>query len=363
MAVGFLWASVLLSVFFVVLALDIMGLFNRKNYFPVNGKTVVITGGSQGMGRGLGKLLAQKGANVVIVARNKAKLESALEYISGAALNSTQRFHFISADVTKAEENNRIIREVTEWNHGQAPDIVWANAGMATPSFLIDTSVDVLRQQMDINYFAAAFLAQSTLKAWINPPALKDVDKKSLNSIPARHFILTSSSAGLVGVAGYSPYSPAKAALRNLSDALHEEVQFYNGARYHESGAAAPEIKIHLVCPGTISTPGHVEENKTKHPVTIVLEEGDPVQTEDEVAAVAVKELERGYYFIATNFLGKAMRASTLSGSPRNNWFIDTVFSWVTSLVWLFVQPDMDGKAWKYGKTHGLGNTKSQAAQ
>ncbi|KAK7511400.1 uncharacterized protein IWZ02DRAFT_440701 [Phyllosticta citriasiana] len=362
MALGLFWAFVLLSIFFIVLALDITGFFSKKNHFQVDGKTVVITGGSQGMGRGLGKLLAQKGANVVIVARNKNNLESALEYISGAAAKSTQRFHHISADVTKPEENNRIIREVTEWNHGQPPDIVWANAGMSTPAFLIDTSIDVLRQQMEINYFAAAFLAQSTLKTWVNSGGLKDVDKKSLTTIPARHFIMTSSIAAFVGVAGYSPYSPAKAALRNLSDALHEEVQFYNGARYHATGVAAPEIKIHLVCPGTISSPGLVEEAKTKHPITELLEEGDSVQSEDEVAVAAVKELERGYYLIATNFLGKAMRASSLAGSPRNNWFIDTVFSWVTSLVWLFVQPDMDGKAWKYGKTHGLGDSKGQPA-
>ncbi|KAK8192870.1 3-ketosphinganine reductase-like protein [Phyllosticta capitalensis] len=362
MAVGLFWASVLLSIFFVILALDIMGFFSKKNYFQVDGRTVLLTGGSQGMGRGLGKLLAQKGANVVIVARNQKNLESALEYISGAAIKSSQRFHYISADVTKVEENERIIREVTEWNHGQPPDIVWANAGMATPTFLMDTSVEVMRQQMDINYFAAAFLAKSILKAWVDPSKSKDVDKKSMGSIPPRHFIMTSSTAAFVGVAGYSPYSPPKAALRNLADALHEEVQFYNGARYHSSGIAAPEIKVHLVCPGTIASPGHVEEEKTKHPVTRILEEGDPVQTEDEVAAVAVRELEKGYYLIATNFLGKAMRASVLAGSPRNNWFIDTVFSWIASVVWLFVQPDMDGKAWKYGKTHGLAGA-GQAAQ
>jgi 3-dehydrosphinganine reductase len=42
---------------------------------------VVITGGSQGLGKGLGKLLAKKGANVVIVARDVKKLEAALEEI------------------------------------------------------------------------------------------------------------------------------------------------------------------------------------------------------------------------------------------------------------------------------------------
>ncbi|KAI6823563.1 hypothetical protein KC342_g12011 [Hortaea werneckii] len=48
-----------------------MGLFSRKNHFDVHGRTILLTGGSQGMGRGLAKLLAEKGANIVIVARNQ----------------------------------------------------------------------------------------------------------------------------------------------------------------------------------------------------------------------------------------------------------------------------------------------------
>lgn len=45
-------------------------------------QTVLITGGSQGMGRGVAKLLSSKGANVILVARNTAKLEAAVEYIA-----------------------------------------------------------------------------------------------------------------------------------------------------------------------------------------------------------------------------------------------------------------------------------------
>lgn len=48
----------------------------------LNEQTVVITGGSQGMGRAVARLLSSKGANVVIVARNAAKLGEAFKYIS-----------------------------------------------------------------------------------------------------------------------------------------------------------------------------------------------------------------------------------------------------------------------------------------
>ncbi|KAL8938765.1 MAG: hypothetical protein Q9216_003711 [Gyalolechia sp. 2 TL-2023] len=59
-----------------------MGLFTGKNQFPVDGRTVLITGASLGMGRSVARLLAQKGANVVIVARNIQRLEEALKYIT-----------------------------------------------------------------------------------------------------------------------------------------------------------------------------------------------------------------------------------------------------------------------------------------
>jgi len=45
-------------------------------------QTVLLTGGSSGMGRGVAKILAQKGANIVIVARNQERLAEAISYAS-----------------------------------------------------------------------------------------------------------------------------------------------------------------------------------------------------------------------------------------------------------------------------------------
>lgn len=52
--------------------------FSGKNQFPVDGKTVLITGGSDGMGLSAARQLAAKGANIIIVSRNVGKLEEAL---------------------------------------------------------------------------------------------------------------------------------------------------------------------------------------------------------------------------------------------------------------------------------------------
>jgi 3-dehydrosphinganine reductase len=119
------------------------------------------------------------------------------------------------------------------------------------------------------------------------------------------------------------------------------------------------------VLPGNIASPGFEQENKTKHPVTHLLEEGDPSQTEDEVALAAVQGLEKGGYMVTTQFLGHAMRASMLGGSPRNGFLgiRDMLFSWATSVAWLFIGPDMERKVWKWGKENGVKSSRAAAVE
>lgn len=246
---------------------------------------------------------------------------------------------------------------MTAWNDGNPPDIVWANAGVSHPSLFIDTSLEIMRDQMEINYWAATYLAHATLKLWLKPTATgsRSADQADSSKVKPRHFIMTSSVACFAGLAGYTAYSPAKSALRSLADTLRSELNLYNGyRRSHPRDGPPTDVKIHCVCPATIISPGLANENKTKHAVTKQLEEGDPAQTEDEVAAAAVRRLEKGGYLITTQWLGDAMRAAALGGSPRNNWFIDMVFSWVVNVAWLFIGPDMEGKVFKYGKANDV---------
>ncbi|QIX01710.1 hypothetical protein AMS68_007227 [Peltaster fructicola] len=330
--------------------------FSRKNQFNVDGKTILLTGGSQGMGRAVARLLSSKGANVVIVARNPTKLGEAFKYISAAArFPGKQRFHAISADVTAPGENDRIIRETTIWNDGQPPDVVWANAGSSHPGLFLDTSEEIMRRQMDLNYWAANSLARSTLHYWTVP---LHKDSKVPGPNDKRHFIITASVVCFIGVAGYSPYSPAKAALRSLADTLKSELNLYNGMRRSkdpEVRKMAPEqdIDIHFVAPGTITSPGFENEQKLKHQVTKEVEKGDAVQSEDEVAAAAVQRLEAGEFIITTQFAGHVMRASMFGPSPKNNFIVDTLFAWLASIIWLFVTPDLHGKVYQYGKKYG----------
>jgi len=209
---------------------------------------------------------------------------------------------------------------------------------------------------MEINYLASAYLAHATLKAWTTPVP-KGSDTKAVDTSVPRHFVITSSTVAFCGVAGYAPYAPAKSAIRSLVDTLRSELNLYNGARQHGGSAPAyPEIKIHCVLPGTILTPGFDHEQSLKHPVTAVLEEGDPAQTPEQVAEVALRRLENGGFVVTTQALGDLMRLGALGGSPRNGLLgiRDMLGSWIVNVAWLFIGPDMESKVFKWGKKNGV---------
>lgn len=310
------------------------------------------------MGKEIARLLSARGANLILVARTVKNLESALDHVKKHAKNpSTQRFTYISADVTSETENERILAEATAWNNGRMPEIVWAVAGASTPGLFVETKTETLRQQMDLNYFAAAYLAQKTLQAWWYPSKPYST-QQGATSEPSRHLIFTASGAAFCGLAGYIPYAPAKAAIRSLADGLRSEAQIYNAARRSKTSTGvqpAPfDVDIHVVIPGTILSPGFDNEEKTKHPVTRELESSDPKQTELEAATAAVRGLEGGDFMTATNWIIMLLRWGQLGSSLKNNLVLDTLGAWVATLIWVFMVPDLDGKVWGWGKKNGM---------
>ncbi|RDW87271.1 3-ketodihydrosphingosine reductase-like protein tsc10 [Coleophoma crateriformis] len=311
---------------------SIMGFFG-KNKFDVNGKTVLLTGASEGMGKSVGVQLAQKGANVVIVARTVGKLETAIAEIQSAAKSPSQRFKYISADLSLPEAAPAVIAEATTWNNGQPVDVVWCMAGASYPSLFLDTPAGKARQQMDVNYWTCWDMAQAVLSQWLSPTAEKGKE---------RHLVFTSSVLAFYATAGYGPYSPSKAAIRSLSDTLVQEVLLYG-----------EDVKIHTVFPGSIQSNGFEEEKKTKPEITFILEESDPIQSAEVVAANAISGLENGDYLVTVGWLGSLMRSCAWGGVRRNNWVLDTVMTWIVSIVWFFIGMDLDGKVRKYGREHG----------
>ena len=310
---------------------------------------MLLTGASEGMGRSAAIQLAAKGAHVILVARNVGRLEEALVDVKAAASSpATQRFTYISADVAEPDFAARVIAEAIAWNGGAPPDIVWCVAGMSTPMLWADDdSMAAARRNMDVNYFGAAEMSRAILREWLAPvPAGAPKTKPK----EPKHIIFTASVLALFAIVGYGPYTPSKWALRGLADTLAMELNLYPDT----------PVRVHVVYPATITSPGLARENQTKPGITVELEKEEPPETPDTVARRSIAGLERGEYFVTVSFLGELMRCGVMGGSPRNNWLLDTIIGWFIPIVYFFVLRDLNGKVMTWAKKRGHPQAKDQ---
>lgn len=102
-------------------------------------QTILLTGASEGTGLSAAKILSGKGANIIIVSRDSAKLKESVKNIKDAAKwPERQRFHTITADVARPNYAESVGADATAWNDGHPPEIVWCLAGLSTPMLWTD---------------------------------------------------------------------------------------------------------------------------------------------------------------------------------------------------------------------------------
>lgn len=304
------------------------------------------------MGLEAGRQLAAKGANVVIAARDEKRLSEGTDYIRTAAISPSQRFHYLSVDLTSSEEAERMIKEVTVWNNGSPPDVVWCCAGASHPTLFIDTDVSAFRSQMDSNYFSAVYTSHAALRAWLRPNTEQPHKTTPSGGRPAsRHLILTASFLAFYPIAGYAPYSPSRAAIRALSDELSQEMELYAAA--NPDSAA---VKVHTVFPATILTESYEAENKIKSDLTKMLEGPNGGQTPQEVARGSIRGLESGHELVTTDWQTRLVMCSTLAGSSRGGFWkglLDGILGSIMVFVMVFIRGDMDRQVRSWGRLHG----------
>lgn len=218
---------------------------------------------------------------------------------------------------------------------------------------------------MDSNYFSALYMAHATLTSWTQASkknaARRPATEQPGAEVPARHMIFTASFLALYGIAGYSPYSPTKAALRSLSDSLSQEMNLYAAAYPSE-----PPIRVHTIFPATILTEACEAENLIKPDMTKMLEGGDEGQSPETVARKSIKSLEDGLELVTTDLLTGLVKGSMLGGSPRGglvrilgDWFL----AWLMAIVMVFVRCDMDKKIRNWGRKLGASGMKTNDKQ
>jgi short-subunit dehydrogenase len=164
-------------------------------------KVVIVTGGSDGIGRALIDALIHAGAKVATCGRHYDKLYALqMEY-------SQVMLHTLVCDVSHEEECGRFIKSTAD-TFGTI-DILINNAGMSMRALFDDTDTGVIRQLMDVNFMGAVYCTKFAL-----PYILKQ--KGTIVGI--------SSIAGYRGLPGRSGYSASKFALQGWLEALRTEL-------------------------------------------------------------------------------------------------------------------------------------------
>ena len=188
--------------------------------FDVRGRVALVTGASSGLGEHFARILAARGARVVVAARRTDRLSKLVAEIGAAGGEA----HAIALDVTSVESVGKAFASLP-WG---APDIVVNNAGVAQAKPSIELTEADWRGVMDTNLDGAWRIAQASARAM--------VAAKKGGSI-----VNIASILGLRVASSLLAYATAKAALVQLTQALALE-----WARHG--------IRVNAIAPGYIET-------------------------------------------------------------------------------------------------------------
>lgn len=280
----------------------------RPVRIPLKNRHVFITGGSSGIGLALAHRAAAEGARVSILARSQAKLAEAKQAIRLATGIDVATF---SADVRDFDAVRRAAEEAGP------VDVLVVNQGVFVPGELAKQELEEVRFMIDVNLIGSF----NMIKAFL--PAMKARTDRRPASIA-----LMSSQAGQVGIYGYTAYSASKFGLRGLAEALQQEI-------------IADDIHVSLVFPPDTDTPGLVEENKKRPPLTSIIAASSGAMKADEVAEKTLNGIKSGSFIVPCNFEGYLLAVATAGLSPQRSYvmaFVEVVSAGILRLAGLFFQ-------------------------
>ncbi len=184
--------------------------------FSLHGKTALITGASQGIGRAMARTFATQGARVVLAARSLDKLESLAEEIRSADGDALP----FSLDVSRAEAVAEQLRQLPE--EYADVDILVNNAGITR---------DSLMARMNLEQWQAVLTTNLTGSFAVTREFVRPMMRKRWGRI-----LFISSVVGLMGNIGQANYGASKAGLIGFSKSLAREL----GSRGITSNVVAP---------------------------------------------------------------------------------------------------------------------------
>lgn len=196
------------------------------NPYSLEGKTVLITGASSGIGKATAIACSQMGAHVVITARNAERLQETFNELEGDGHQQ------IIAELTNEDEIKKIVEEVPQL------DGFVNNAGIGSKTPINFIKQSALQNILDVNTIAPIMLTKMLLK------------KKKLQK--GSSMVLTSSISGVLSVdIGNTLYSVTKSAIDGFMKNAAKEL-------------AEKGIRVNSVNPGMVDTPINDYSNVTE---------------------------------------------------------------------------------------------------
>ncbi|XP_061197886.1 3-ketodihydrosphingosine reductase-like isoform X2 [Saccostrea echinata] len=230
-------------IFFLLFIIFIISKIISPKRINIQGKHVLITGGSSGIGKALAIEAVRHGANVTIIARNEKRLEEAKQEIESHIKDKSSQVFAVSVDITK--DADKVKKAVSKAEKDLGPiTILINNAGSAIAGRFEETSIEQFQRMIDLNFLGSVNVTKAAIKG------MKENNEGRI--------VFISSQAGQVGVFGYTAYSASKFALRGFAESLQMEVKPYN-------------IYITMAFPPDTDTPGLAEENKSKPKETLLI--------------------------------------------------------------------------------------------
>lgn len=237
-------------------------------------KTVIITGGGSGIGFEVAKLLLEsKQYRLVLLGRNRSKLDAAASSLGGTSENVST----FTCDLKDSAQIQKVIEKI-EGAHKGIYGLV-NNAGIYPLGGLLDTQESAWDEAMAVNLKGPFLLIQAVAKIMAkNPRGGRIVNVSSTAGILPNHFALA--------------YSVSKAAMNHLTRTLAKELGKDN-------------ITVNCVCPGIVRTPLHEAYHSSK------------------------SELEEFYAKRGASFpLGRVGEPQDVAGAVR--FFLSDEAAWIT---------------------------------
>ncbi|HXX83283.1 MAG TPA: SDR family NAD(P)-dependent oxidoreductase [Casimicrobiaceae bacterium] len=221
-------------------------------------KIVYITGGTSGMGLATAKLLAARGAHIVVFSRNAKEADAALKEIQAARSSDRQRVGWLEADV--AERDQVLAGFARAAQEFGAPDIVINMAGIGGVAPMIDMSFETFDRIMKINLYGTRHVTEAALA--------------SMRPRGRGKIVLVGSLGGFVPIYGYTAYGTSKFAVVGFAQCLRNELKPLG-------------IDLSCFCPGEVDTPALAAERQSTHPATVAMKRiGSTMPTEPAVQAL-----------------------------------------------------------------------------